>query len=239
MTIKAVLFDLDGTLLGNDMMDQFLPNYFDRLTAYLGDEVPPQRLVESLLRATDVVVEGRDTRTNEEVFSDTFYPLIGKSRAQLEARIVAFYHEEFPDLRRFTHSKPEARRAVQAAFDLGYDVVIATNPLFPAIAIRQRLEWAGVADFPYRKVTSYENSHYAKPHLGYFREILAEIGCEPEEALVVGDEAMDMVAGHLGCTTFLIPRLTTQHEVITPPPTYQGSLADLVDILYVLAAPGA
>jgi len=43
---------------------------------------------------------------------------------------------------------PEARSVVQAVFDAGYDVVIATNPLFPDTAIRQRMEWADVAEFP-------------------------------------------------------------------------------------------
>ncbi len=232
MTIKAVLFDLDGTLLGNEMMDSFVPEYFRRIGAHMEDTIQPQFLIRSLWQASEaLIIAGDDPRTNEEVFSEVFYALLGKPRAELEPRFIEFYEKEFPALESYTDRKPAARRAVETAFDLGYDVVVATNPVFPAIAIRQRMVWAGVADLPYLKVTTYENSHYVKPHLGYYREILEEIGREPEEALMVGDEAMDMAAGKLGCATFLIPGPNTRREEIEPPPTYEGTLEDLIALL--------
>ena len=144
-----------------------------------------------------------------------------------------FYANDFPALRQYTRRKPQARQVVQQAFDLGFDVVIATNPLFPATAIEQRLEWAGVADFPYRLVTTYENSRACKPNLLYFEHILETIGHRADACLVVGDEDMDMVAAHLGCVTFHI--LPPKHrgkdrgrlDSTTPEPTYRGTLADL------------
>jgi FMN phosphatase YigB (HAD superfamily) len=90
------------------------------------------------------------------------------------------------------------------------DVVIATNPLFPATAIEQRLEWAGVAGFPYQLVTTYENSRACKPNLLYYEQILKSIGHHAEACLMVGDDDMDMVAGHLGCATFLVPGPATK-----------------------------
>jgi len=234
MTFKAILFDLDGTLLEHDMRNDFIPQYFALLTKYMVAWIPPDKLVTSVMRGADAVTANDGSRTNEEAFAEVFYPLIGLPREEMEPRFMDFYTRVFPALRQYTAPKPEARPAVQTAFDKGYDVVIATNPHFPALATQHRLAWAGVEDFPYRKVTTYENSHFAKPSLGYYQEILDELGCQPEEALVVGDEAMDMVAARLGCATFLLPGPATKMEEIAPPPTYQGTLADVIALLHTM-----
>jgi FMN phosphatase YigB (HAD superfamily) len=83
---------------------------------------------------------------------------------------------------------PEARAVVQSAFEAGLDVVIATNPLFPEAAVRQRMEWAGVADFPYPLVTSYEVVHACKPYPRYYTEIVERLGRRPGECVMVGDD---------------------------------------------------
>ena len=229
-SVRAILFDLDGTLLSNNM-DVFLPHYFRLLTSRVAHIIPPEVFMSHLMRATNIMMANDGPETNEEVFAQEFYPLVGHSREELEAVFLDFYTTDFPGLRRYTRLKPEARGVVQRAFDLGCDVAIATNPLFPAIATQQRLEWAGVADYPYRLVTTYENSRAAKPNLLYFEQVLQTLGHPAEASLVVGDEDMDMVAAHLGCRTFLIPGPRTQLAPTTPRPTYRGTLADLSRLL--------
>jgi len=225
-TINAILFDLDGTLLDSNM-DVFLPHYFKMLTARVAHILPPEKFIAHLIQATDVMIANDGRATNEAVFADAFYPLVGQPREKVEPIFKDFYANDFPALRQHTRRKPEARQVVQRAFDLGCDVVIATNPVFPAIAIEQRLEWAGVADFSYHLVTTYENSRAAKPSLLYYEHIVGEIGQRAEACLMVGDEDMDMVAAHLGCLTFLVPGPRTALAPTTPQPTYRGTLADL------------
>lgn len=228
--IKAILFDLDGTLLDTNM-DVFLPRYFETLSARVAHILPPDRFIACLTQASRAMLanDGRDT--NETVFSAAFYPLIGRTRQEMEPLFADFYARDFPKLRQYARRKPEARLVVQAAFDQGYDVAIATNPLFPLTAIEQRMEWAGVNDFPYRLVTTYENSRATKPNLLYFEQVLQAIGHPPQACLVVGDEDMDMVAAHLGCLTFLIPGPRTKLAPSTPQPTWSGTLADFYALL--------
>ncbi len=227
---QAIFFDLDGTLLDSNM-DAFLLHYIQRLAARVAHLVPPDRFITQLLAATQAMVANNGHATNAQVFAEAFYPAVGRTAAELEPIFADFYATDYPQLQTLTRRKPEARRAVQAAFDLGCAVVIATNPLFPETAIRQRLAWAGVADFPYRHVTTFENSHFAKPNPRYFAEILAEIGCDATNVLVVGDEAADMIAGQLGCDTFLTPSINTKLHANIPAPTYRGTLADLIAFL--------
>jgi FMN phosphatase YigB (HAD superfamily) len=228
--IQAVLFDLDGTLLDTNM-NVFLPHYFKALSARMAHILPPDKFIAHLMQASEAMTSNNGRNTNQAVFEAAFFPLAGRSKQELEPIFSDFYARDFIKLRRHTRRKPEARQVVQAAFERGYQVVIATNPLFPRTAIQQRMEWAGVADLPYNLVTSYENCRAAKPNLCYFEHILETLGQSPQACLMVGDEDMDMVAAHLGCRTFLIPSERTDLAPSTPQPTWSGTLGDVQALL--------
>ena len=42
---------------------------------------------------------------------------------------------------------------------MGYKVVLATNPIFPAIATESRMRWAGLAPEDFDYYTTYENQN--------------------------------------------------------------------------------
>lgn len=187
--LKAILFDLDDTLLDNSM-EIFVPAYFQALSRWMDHLIPPDRLIAELLRATDAMQTNNGIGpTNEEAFAAVFYPALGYDRDELKPIFEQFYMEEFPKLRALTRPLTEARLMVEWAFGCGLQVVIATNPLFPRSPIEQRLEWAGVpiTMFNYTLVTSYETMHATKDHQAYYREILARLGRQPGECLMVGD----------------------------------------------------
>jgi HAD superfamily hydrolase (TIGR01549 family) len=231
MTIQAVLFDLDGTLLDYDMRNDFLPHYFQELGKYFAPIITPEKLIKGIMLGSDAIGDNDGSVTNEEAFARVFYPSVNMEREKLEPEFLKFYKEVFPTLQQYSTQKPEAYEVIATAFNLGYRVVIATNPYFPAIAVQERLVWAGIHGFPYAKVTNYENSHFAKPDPRYFLEIVDELDCQPAETLVVGDEAMDMVAGLIECQTFLVNSAATIENEIHPPPTYQGTLNDVKTLL--------
>jgi FMN phosphatase YigB (HAD superfamily) len=230
--LQAILFDLDDTLLGNDI-ETFLPGYFNSLTRYAAAVMDKSRFLPELLRGTRAMIESDDPAlTNREVFWNSFCGRTGLDQAELEPHFQRFYRQEFDKLRSLTRSLPEAVALVRACFDLGLQVVVATNPLFPLDAIEQRLAWAGlpVADYPFALVTAYENMHSAKPNPAYYREILALIGCRvPEQALMVGNEWDNDIApaAAAGLLTYWICRPGEQSPDPTLPLTGSGSLAAL------------
>lgn len=187
--LRAFLFDLDDTLLGNSM-DVFLPAYFEALTSYLDHLVPPRRLTDELMRATRAMNANHDQGlTNEEAFASVFYPALEPDRTKLEAAFEQFYAEEFPKLRALTRRRAEARSLVDWAVEQGLQVAVVTNPLFPRVAVEQRLVWAGVPvdEIDYALVTTYEDMHATKSHTAYYREVLERLDRRPKECLMVGD----------------------------------------------------
>ncbi len=209
----------------------FLEHYVKAAAAFVAHLVPAQRFVPCLMQGSQMMMDNDGRETNQTVFERAFYPCVGRSVEELEPVFMDFYAKEYPTLQQYTRRRPEARLAVQTALDRGCDVVVATNPLFPRPAVEQRLEWAGLADLPFRLVTSYENSRCAKPNLLYFEQVLDFIDHSPEACLMVGDEDLDMVAAHLGISTFLVPSARTELNATTPEPTYRGTLADVVALL--------
>ncbi|MBY8989608.1 MAG: HAD family hydrolase [Candidatus Lokiarchaeota archaeon] len=230
--IKAILFDLDGTLL-EIKLDKFIFQYLNLLAQRVAHLVPPKKFISKILKALKVVEKNNGQKSNEELYESVFFPLEGHSQEELQPLITKFYEDGFSLLRQHAQRKPDARRVVQTAFNKGYDVVIATTPLLPAIAIKQRLEWAGVADFPYLLITTLENSYATKSvsNLLYYEQILDRINHPPEACLMVGDEARDLISARLGIHTFLINSPYTKVDINIPEPTYKGTLDDLHSLI--------
>jgi FMN phosphatase YigB (HAD superfamily) len=194
--IKAVLLDLDDTLLENDMQ-VFLQAYLARLGAFMSDRIPSDQFIPHLLRATQQMLENREpARTLQETFAANFYPALDTTEETLRPRLEQFYRSEFPSLHVLTRRRPEASSLVRQLIDAGLQVVVATNPLFPRVAVEERLAWAGlpVDSVPFTLVTSYEHMHSAKPRLAFYAEILGRIGIPPAEAAMIGNDALEDIA---------------------------------------------
>lgn len=184
----TVLYDLDDTLLGNQI-HSFLPAYLKLLSASL-DEFPPELVIQCLLGATKKMIESPSPAvTLEENFDRHFYPALGKLRQQLQAKIDQFYTEIYPSLRRFTTLHPAAVDVVQAETRRGSIQAIATNPVFPATAILQRVNWAGfIGKSPFTLVTNFSQFHFAKPHPAFFAEVLAQLGWLEQPSVMIGND---------------------------------------------------
>src|SRR5258708_18622782 len=115
---------------------------------------------------------------------------------------------------------------------LGISVVIATNPVFKLDVVQQRLSWAGLESprVPYALITHIGEMHFSKPQPHYYEEILARIGVEADEAIMVGDNLHhDMIpAAKAGLNTFWIDWDNTLPDDIPADtiPDGHGTLAD-------------
>jgi len=211
--LEAILFDLDDTLLRNDM-NVFLASYFPLLAEYMQPRIDNEQFLSELMTGTQAMISNQDrTLTNREVFWSVFSERTGLGQNFMEPFFDEFYRERFCDLESITRRLPVARLVIQECFDAGLKVVIATNPLFPLRAIEHRLSWADlpVNEFDYAMVTAYENMHATKPNTAYYQEILTEIGVGPERAMMIGDDwENDIIpADQLGLYTFWIDNINS------------------------------
>ena len=224
MPLRAVLFDLDGTLLENDM-DVYVTHYLRRLASHVAHRVPPDKFTQAWMRGLQLMLRNTDPNlTNQQVFDLSFYPWLGVSAEALRPSFEAYYTTSHPNLRSLVTRRPGARETVEAMLDAGLQVVIATNPIFPGAVIGQRLEWTGIADLPFALVTTSENMHAAKPSELFYREILNRIGAAPDETVMIGDDFVNDIQSpsRLGMRTYWVNLNTT-----TPPnfdPSSRGEL---------------
>jgi FMN phosphatase YigB (HAD superfamily) len=227
----TVLFDLDGTLLQNED-SVFIPAYIELLGNYLGKDVPSQQIQMAVLKATQNMEDNNDpTKTLEECFDDYFYPKIGLTKSNLQNDIDLFYREFFPDLRIYNSELEEAKSLTKKLIDQGTDLVIATNPLFPRIAITQRILWANLRPKieDYTLITSYENFHFAKPNPAYYAEILANLGWPDNPVVMVGNDwKRDILpAEKIGIPTFFLGGIKEESLQPTNTESSQGNWNDL------------
>lgn len=188
--MKQILIDLDGTLLENDM-DVFAPAYYKLLSGALAAHIQPDILIRYLLAGTKAMIQNQDpARTLEQAFDGVFYPGIGIPKAAIIKDIHAFYQNTFPQLISVTRRIPAAIEFVDEAMSKGYPVSIATNPLFPRIAIDERLKWAGLdpVKYQFKVISSYEAFHFAKPNPGYYREFAEKLNVPPSECVMIGND---------------------------------------------------
>ncbi|MBQ7820745.1 MAG: HAD family hydrolase [Clostridia bacterium] len=205
MSIKTVLFDLDGTLLPLDQ-DRFIKEYFGRLAKKLAPHgYDPDKLIKAIWAGTVAMVKNDGSKLNEEAFWDYFVTQFGEGSREDIPIFDDFYHNEFNGVKDVCGHSPLADEAVKKLKAKGKRVALATNPLFPAVATENRIRWAGLDRDDFELYTTYENSHYCKPNPEYYREILDKLGANACECLMVGNDVReDMIAETLGMKVFLL-----------------------------------
>ena len=110
-----------------------------------------------------------------------------------------FYDREFASLKQATSANPLARPLMENLFQERFRVAIATNPIFPERAIRERLRWLEIDNLPYDLVTAYETMHFCKPNPDYYTEVLELLEVAPGDCLMIGNDVEeDLSAGSLG-----------------------------------------
>lgn len=230
--IRCLLWDLDGTLLPADSQ-LLIREYLRLLAGEVTSLIDPELFTAELQRATwQMMVGPNGTETNESLFWKAFVPRVKLDRSVLEALLNRFYEGKYNLLASLVEPNPMGLHCIEAAVGRGYRNVLATNPVFPLVALKQRLSWVNLRESHFALITSLENMHYCKPKLEYYAEILESLGADPQECLMIGNDVdEDLVAGNLGMATFLLEGYVLNRNSISPQPTYQGTWEDLYNLI--------
>lgn len=232
---KAILFDMDGTLVPMDQ-EEFTHGYFKFLAKkLLPYGIEKEKLVPSIWEGTAAMVRNTGEKKNSEVFWDYFEQITGIGEAVIGDACLDFYGNEFRQAKMFTQENPLAKEAVQVAHEKADFVALATNPLFPMVGQKTRMNWVGLSEEDFDLVTSYESDSYCKPNPQYFISVCERLGVEPKDCLLIGnDENEDMYAGTLaGLNCYLVTdtRIASEKHPWTGE---SGTFAEMVEMLKAL-----
>ena len=229
MSTKVVLFDLDGTLLPMDQ-DTFIKAYLGGMAKKLAPHgYDPEQLVKAVYMGMKAMTGNDGSCTNEEAFWNAFTGILGEKVREDIPIFDDFYRNEFQEVKNICGFLPEAAKTVRTLKEKGYRVALATTPMFPSVATESRIRWAGLEPEDFEIFTTYENYHFCKPNLNYYKEVIEKLGVKAEECLMVGnDVGEDMVTEELGMKVFLMPAdlINKVEKDITVYP--QGDFADLL-----------
>ncbi len=187
--IKAVLLDLDNTLLHNpdrQWAQTFREGWDRHFEACFGISEASVALRGAIGRLNDC---NHALLSNAELMLDELARQLPLTREETVRALDQFYAGPYHSLRETTAPMAGAAELVEALLNQNLLLAIATNPLFPESATIARVNWAGLGDYisEFAFVTNSENIHFAKPNPAYFAETIARVGVEPDEALVIGD----------------------------------------------------
>ena len=229
MKIKAIFFDLDGTLLPMDQ-DTFAKGYFKSIALKMANHgYDPELLIKTIIKGTAQMVKNDGSRTNEDCFWECFNKVFGERSDEQIRAFDEYYAENFDTNVQFCKTNPKASQTIKALQDRSYRLILATNPLFPPEATRKRIRWAGLTPEDFELFTAYDNSSFCKPNLKYYSEILEKTKLLPEECLMVGNDiSEDMIAGQLGMKVFLITECLINRENLDTACYPQGDFDDLL-----------
>ena len=228
--IDTVLMDLDGTLLPFEQ-DAFIKAYMKLLCADMAPKgYVPEQVVQAIWAGCEAMVKNDGTVYNNIRFWEAFCAILGERVRAEETNLDGFYLGDFDKARAVLQGESCAKELVDLLKEKGYTVVLATNPLFPEQAQRTRMAWAGLTPSDFALVTHYANSHFCKPNLRYYEEILQTLGKTPEQCLMIGNSvAEDMIAEALGMQTYLITGYVENPQNEPTDPFAQGTLADFLE----------
>lgn len=199
--MKAFLFDLDGTLLLSNE-ETFYNRYFELVGKEFEKFVNPKDFIDAINRIIKAMISDDGSKDNYQNFMENISKRFDKNPGEIEKRFMDFYCGNFKLLKPLT--KPNDNLIAQLRALNGIKV-LATNPIFPEIAIRERMKWAGLKDEDFTLVTFMENSHYLKPNPKYFLEISNKIGAQSQDCTMIGnDPVLDGACEKIGMKFVLI-----------------------------------
>ncbi|WP_417230603.1 HAD family hydrolase [Thermophilibacter sp.] len=208
--IKAVLFDLDDTLLRLNLT-AFIARYVAGTTRLLASvaRTSPVALGVPYVRAFLAMdaQDREDSLTNEQLFNRTMLetcgiplddPVIADLMSYYETQIVPGFSGGLVAAR----PVPGAREAIEAVHEADLICALATNPTFSLDCDRARMGWAGVSEDDFALISTYSNSTRCKPSVRYYQEFANQLGVRLDECLMVGnDAARDIVRPDCGLRT--------------------------------------
>ena len=185
--IKAVFFDLDGTLVPIDekkFIKLYIDSLFEEVKQYNFEK---EFFARALMKGLMAMIHNDGIISNENVFWKVFDNELGINLREKKDIFDRYYLNNFKCVRFAAGESPESKKIIEFCRVLGIKTVLSTNPIFPKQAVITRMNFVGLSENDFDYITSYENSFFCKPNPKYFASLLNLLCLKPEEVLVFGN----------------------------------------------------
>ena len=206
--IKAVLFDLDGTLLPMDE-PAFIAKYAKLITEKfesLGYEYNEVNKV--LWNAVVEIYKSTGEKLNSEVYWDYLTNHYGKDFLKEKTAMIEFFKNEYNEVYTEFYPNPLAKDIVKFVKGNNLLCILATQPVFHLEGVTNRMDFVGLEESDFDYITYSDNSRYTKPNPKYFQDILDKFNLKGEEVLMIGNNSFEDGEAALACNikTILVDR---------------------------------
>ena len=235
--LKAVFFDLDGTLVPCDTND-FVKGYFRLLAKYIGEHakgIDVTKVGPYIMKAVEDVLKNDGTKTNKEAFWEAFFklcPMYKDHQFDFKKICDHFYENEFDEAKYLLNEVDwDIDKVLAYIKDRDLIRVLATSPVFPRAATNKRVNWIGHRFEEFDHITTYDNCVYCKPDLRYYKSLLEMFALKGEEVLMVGNDIAEDIkpAQALNMQTFYIDTYPLHDDGSYNGP--KGKFSDLLEYL--------
>lgn len=208
---KTLLIDLDGTLLGANTLKLHL-SFAYHFVRYLHSQGIP--LIQSMIILQKMKNQLNDIRHQNNNISNLeksvhFFSIASSfSKEKSEQILRSASLNCFQKSRATLFSIPQAISFVEWAKGR-YNLVLATNPLWPESVVHYRLGVANISPDNFSFITHAENMSSCKPYVQYYQELQKKLQLNTSECLMIGNsERKDGPAREIGSQVFLIKRFS-------------------------------
>lgn len=202
-SLKHILVDLDGTLLGNrnfSVSIDFVTKALTTLKKYKGW----RKSITTLLAIQNEFRRVSSDITNDNRVIKVFAEKMEMSEEKAREFLRASVGDIFPALQKHFYPMPGSKEFLDWASQ-HFNLILATNPVWPAPIIEMRVKWAGIDPKIFSEITDITKSKACKPSAQYYEDILKRNKIRASECLLVGNELkMDLPATKVGIKTFIV-----------------------------------
>lgn len=241
--IKAVLFDMDDTLIDwsglQDDMTAIETRHLQNVYDYLSDKghsLPPfdtfgQQFRETLIHAWTEAKKSWTGVSFVTVMEDLLIACgLTKDKIDIDAVLHAYNWATVPGVEPFDDTLP----VLQQLKNSGYKIGLITNAMQPMWMRDIELRTYGILDYLDTRLTSGDVG-FMKPHPFIYWHALELLDVQPAESVFVGDRPANDIAGanEAGLTSVLIspPHLNRELDGIRP----NFTISNLTELLPILA----
>lgn len=206
--IKAIFFDLDGTLLPLNER-KFGKIYFRTLykkVKFL--KISKLNFFKALYKGAKAQVNNDGTESNEVVFWESIKENLGMDLSKYKDVLNEYYNTTYLKTKKATKPCAESKKIIEFCKENNLKTVLSTNPIFPKLAVLNRMNFVNLKEKDFDYITHYSNSSYCKPNPLYFKKILETLNLKPEEVILFGNNEIEdaKCANEVGIKCYLIDR---------------------------------